>query len=339
MRTLTTAIVMTGLVVLTACSSSLKQHPNTYIKQPTVCIDRWYGYYLGSGCPTTVKAAAPDASKEMADRLAALERQRNGLADELEAARKENGSLSGRVNELERQLADRDRELAELRSGSDDTAALSAAQSEKDRLAGELAAARQHIDDHDRLAAESEAQLAAARQRNADLEAQLTDRDKELAGLRGDLSAEMAKLQEAQRGLIRALRPEINKGDITVNLNSEHLLINLASSYLFGSGEAQLKPAGADALQRVGVVLKDFPEKQVHVAGYTDNVPIKGALQKKYPSNKELSDARANGAARALQDGGVANLTAAGHGESDPIASNKTAEGRAKNRRVEVIVK
>ena len=169
MRTLTTAIVMTGLVVLTGCSSALKQHPNAYIKQPTICIDRWYGYYLGSECPITAKTAAPDATKEMADRLAALERQRNGLADELEAARKQNGDLSSRVNELERQLADRDRELAELRSGSDDTAALSgqlsAAQSEKDQLAAELAAARQHIEDYDRLAAELEAQLAAARQR------------------------------------------------------------------------------------------------------------------------------------------------------------------------------
>ncbi|HWV47224.1 MAG TPA: OmpA family protein, partial [Nitrospira sp.] len=118
------------------------------------------------------------------------------------------------------------------------------------------------------------------------------------------------------------------------------LLINLASGYLFGSGEDQLKPAGADALQRVGGVLKDFPEKQVHIAGYTDNVSIKGALQKKYASNKELSDARANGAAQALRDGGLtSNLSAAGHGESNPVASNKTAEGRAKNRRVEVIVR
>lgn len=351
MRTLTTAIVMTGLVVLTGCSSSLKQHPNTYIKQPTVCIDKkWYGYHLSSGCPSTAKAVTPDASQEMAVRLAALEQDRQRLADELEAARRQNGALSSRVKELEGELADRDRELAALRSDAGDSSRLSSqlstaqsdlsqSQGDKDRLAAELAAARQHIEDHDRLAAELEAQLAAARQRNSDLEAQLADRDKELSGLRGDLSAETAKLQEAQRGLIRALRPEIAKGDITVNLNSEHLLINLASSYLFGSGEDQLKPAGADALQRVGGVLKDFPEKQVHVAGYTDNVPIKGALQKKYPSNKELSDARANGAAQALQDGGVANLTAAGHGESDPIASNKTAEGRAKNRRVEVIVR
>ena len=350
MRTRKSLTVLIGLVVLAGCSS-LKNHPTSYIKQPTVCIDKkWYGYYQDSGCPSAAKAVVPDTAQETSARLADLERQRNGLADELEAARRQNNALSSRVSDLERQLADRERELDALRADTGDSSRLSSqlsaaqsdlsqSQGDKDRLAEELAAARRHIDDHDRLAAESEAQLAAAKQRAADLESQLADRDKELAGLRGDLSAETAKLQEAQRGLIRALRPEIDKGDITVNLNSEHLLINLASSYLFGSGEDQLKPAGADALQRVGIVLKDFPEKQVHVAGYTDNVPIKGALQKKYPSNKELSDARANGAARALQDGGVANLTAAGHGESDPIASNKTAEGRSKNRRVEVIIK
>ena len=93
-------------------------------------------------------------------------------------------------------------------------------------------------------------------------------------------------------------------------------------------------------MKPVGGVLKDFPDKQVHVAGYTDNVAITGELQKKFPSNKELSDARANSAAQALRDGGVStNLSAAGHGDSNPIASNNTAAGRAKNRRVEVIVK
>ena len=85
----------------------------------------------------------------------------------------------------------------------------------------------------------------------------------------------------------------------------------------------------------MGGVLTDFPDKQIHVAGYTDNVAIAGELQKKFPSNKELSDARANSAAQALRNGGVSsNLSAAGHGDS-----NNTADGRAKNRRVEVIVK
>jgi chemotaxis protein MotB len=100
-----------------------------------------------------------------------------------------------------------------------------------------------------------------------------------------------------------------------------------------------MKAGATDALKRVGTVLKDFPDKQVHVAGYTDNVAITGGLQKKFPSNKELSDARANSAAQALRDGGVsANLEAAGYGDSNPIATNTTATGRAKNRRVEIIV-
>jgi len=116
------------------------------------------------------------------------------------------------------------------------------------------------------------------------------------------LATEMAKLKEAQRGLVRALRPQIEKGDIRVDLNNERLLINLASGYLFGTGEDELKPAGANALKEVGAVLKDFPEYKVAVDGHTDNVAIRTSLRKKFPTNKELSEARAaNAAATAVQ--------------------------------------
>ncbi|MBS0151498.1 MAG: OmpA family protein [Nitrospira sp.] len=336
MRTFETAVVVTGLVALVGCSSSAK-HAGSYIKQPEVCIDKkWYGYHLGSGCPSTVK---PVVSDPTADRIAALERERQRLADELEAAQRQNGALSSRVSELERQLADRDRELAGLRSGSGDTAALSSQlQNDKDRLASELAAAKLHISEHDRLTAESDAQSAALRQRIADLEAQLADRDRDLSGLRGDLSAEMAKLKQAERGLIRALRPQIDEKNITVDLNNERLLINLASGYLFGSGEDQLKPGGADALKQVGSILKDYPEYQVHVEGHTDNRPILGALKKKFPSNKELSEARAANAAQALADGGFSGAHSMGAADTKPVMSNATSEGRAKNRRVEISV-
>ena len=180
--------------------------------------------------------------------------------------------------------------------------------------------------------------LAAVRQRNAELEALLADRDKELAGLRGNLSAEMVKLKEAQRGLVRALRPQIEKGTITVDLNNDRLLINLASGYLFGSGEDQLKPAGTDALKQVGGILKDFPEYKVAVDGHTDNRPIRGALKKKFPTNKELSGARAANAAKALTQGGLASSTTAGYADTKPVAPNTTDAGRAQNRRVEVRV-
>jgi chemotaxis protein MotB len=380
-----------------------------------ICCDGGYEYRYGD------RFAAEKASS---DRFAALERDRQRLSDELSAARKENEALSARTRSLEDQMADRDREIASLRSSAGDSAnlasqlsttqgerdrlaaALAASQAsvaalqagvtdkdklaaelaasqsqlstlqagagERDRLAAELAAAQASVaalqagtSDKDKLAAELEqskkriseleaqlaalnaagadrdklaADLAAAQQRTAELEKQLADRDRQLAGLRGDLSAEMAKLKEAQRGLIRALRPQIEKGNIMVDLNNERLLINLASGYLFGSGEDQLKAAGADALKQVGAILKDFPEYKVSVDGHTDNRPIRSELKKKFPTNKELSEARAANAALALGEGGLNAVTTHGYADTRPVMPNTSDAGRAKNRRVEVLV-
>ena len=204
-------------------------------------------------------------------------------------------------------------------------------------LDGQLAAANQRVADLDGRRSPTDEDLSNLQKRVVYLQSQLDEREARLAAMhRQPADSSLAK---AEKDLLKALQPEIAKGTVAVHQTGNALTINLASGLLFESGQDQLKPGGADALNRVGGVLKDFPEKQVHVAGYADNVPIKGALQKKYPSNKELSDARANSAAQALRVGGVASLTAAGHGESDPIASNSTATGRAKNRRVEVVVK
>jgi chemotaxis protein MotB len=243
---------------------------------------------------------APDASKDAAARLAALEKDNQRLAHELNATQQQNSALSSRGSDLERQLAASAVLVAGLQAGTSD----------KDKLGAEL---------------------AAARQRNAELESQL-------AALRGELSAEMAKLSEAQRGLIRALRPQIEKGDITVDLNNERLLINLASGYLFGSGEDRLKPAGGNTLKQVGAILKDFPEYKVHVEGHTDNRPIHGALKKKFPSNKELSEARAANAVQALANGGLSGAHSMGAADTKPVMPNTTDAGRAKNRRVEISV-
>ena len=180
------------------------------------------------------------------------------------------------------------------------------------------------------------AQMAASNQRAAELERQLAGRDKELADLRGTLSAEEQKLKTAQRGLVRALRPQIEKGDITIDLNNERLLINLASNYLFGSGHDEVTPEGVDALKRVGTVLKDYPEYKVAVEGHTDNMPIGGELKNKFPTNKELSESRAANAAKALAKGGLGAATTTGYADTRPVEPNTTAAGRAKNRRIEV---
>lgn len=350
-----TVLTLMAMVAVAGCSGQKIQ-----TLKDAICCDGGYEYRYGD------RFAAEKASS---DRFAALER-------ELSAARKETEALSARARSLEDQLADRDREIASLRSSAGDSAnlasQLSTTQGERDRLAAELAASQASVaalqagtGDKDRLAAELEqakkriaeleaqlaalnaagadkeklaADLAAAQQRAAELERQVADRDRQLAGLRGDLSAEMAKLKDAQRGLIRALRPQIEKGNIMVDLNNERLLINLASGYLFGSGEDQLKPSGADALKQVGAILKEFPEYKVSVDGHTDNRPIRSELKKKFASNKELSEARAANAALALGEGGLNAVTTHGYADTRPVMPNTTDAGRSKNRRVEVVV-
>ena len=363
------------LVLIAVCTTAACSGQKIQTLKDAVCCDGGYEYRYGD------RFAAEKATDA---RLAALEKDRQRLSDELAAARKETDALSAKTRSLEDQLADRDRELASLRSSAGDSSKLasqlSTAQVERDRLAAELAASQASLvalqtgagdkdkltaGDRERLAAELEqakrriseleaqlaalnasgvdkdklaADLTASQRRTAELEKQVADRDRELAGLRGDLSAEMAKLKDAQRGLVRALRPQIEKGTIMVDLNNERLLINLASGYLFGSGEDQLKSPGADALRQVGTILKDFPEYKVSVDGHTDNRPIKSELKKKFPTNKELSEARAANAALALGEGGLNAVTTHGYADTKPVMPNTTDAGRAKNRRVEVLV-
>lgn len=308
-------------IILIALVSGCTSVERATVKQKDVCLDVWYGFWQ-EPCP---RVTAEKAETDMAALNAAREKVHQQLAGELADALKQNRALTARVSETEKQLADRDRELASLRSKAQ--ADLDQANARVAELNRQLAAANSASADRDRLAAD----LAAA-------QAQLAERDKELASLQGDLSAEMAKLRAAERGLIRALRPQINKGQISIQLNEERLLINLASSYLFGSGEDQLSPGGVDALKRVGAILKDYPEYKVEVAGHTDDQQIRSALKKKFPTNRELSEARAANAAHALMDGGLSSPTTAGYSDTKPVASNKTSDGRAKNRRVEVRV-
>jgi len=367
MRLFKTAVLATGLLAGASYASALDLG--------AICCDGGFEYRHPSAWEKEQQRLRNDlaaAQKQLADRDRELASLRAGggdsskLASQLSSTQGELDLAKGRISDLEKSLAaagagatasqfasgDRDKLAAELATANKDkdklaaelatannhkdklAGELSAANNDKSRLAMELAALRGSAGDKDKLAGE----LSAANSRITDLEKQLADRDRELAGLRGDLSAEMAKLKEAERGLIKALRPQIEKGTIMVDLNNERLLINLASGYLFGTGEDQLKPAGVAALKQVGAVLKDFPEYKVAVDGHTDNRPIRSALKKKFPTNKELSEARAANAAQALAEGGLGGTTTHGYADTKPVAPNKTDAGRAKNRRVEVRV-
>ncbi len=119
------------------------------------------------------------------------------------------------------------------------------------------------------------------------------------------------------------------------------LTVNILDRILFDSGEADLKPDGAKVLRKVATILAAHPTLRIHVVGHTDDVPIRPAARKRFPSNWELSTARATAAVRFLtEQAGVdpRRLGAVGYGEFRPVADNSTPEGRARNRRIAITI-
>lgn len=124
---------------------------------------------------------------------------------------------------------------------------------------------------------------------------------------------------------------------MVVTQDERGIILSIADSLAFAPGKADLLPEAHEPLLKVAAVLKELSQ-QIRVEGHTDNVPIHTA---QFPSNWELSGMRALNIVRFLGEGGhlpPERLSAGGYGEFHPVASNETVEGRAKNRRVEIIV-
>jgi chemotaxis protein MotB len=151
---------------------------------------------------------------------------------------------------------------------------------------------------------------------------------------------EVQKTSKTYENLLDSMKSEISKGEVTISELKGKLTVNLVESVLFDSGKAEVKPNGLIVLQKVIDILKNLKDKSIRIEGHTDNVPIVGALARKYPTNWELSAARAINVARYLQQQGIdpALLAAVGYGEYKPVAANDTDEGRAKNRRIEIVL-
>src|SRR3954470_22133544 len=187
-------------------------------------------------------------------------------------------------------------------------------------------------------------ELVEARGTNEAFQAQVT-------ALTGELTASKAKIEElrqenekatmAQKSLEQEMRSALESKDITISELQGKLTVNILDKILFDSGEAELKPEGEKVIQKIAGVLAQYPNRQIHVIGHTDNVPIRVGPRTKYPSNWELSTARAIAAVRFLCEKAGADprrLGAVGYGEFHPIADNSTTEGRAKNRRIALVV-
>jgi chemotaxis protein MotB len=153
---------------------------------------------------------------------------------------------------------------------------------------------------------------------------------------------ELALLNGTANGLQEQLKEEIAKGDVKVAEAGGKLRVDLVDKVLFDSGETEISKRGEGVLGRVGAVLAQIDDKQIQVSGHTDNQPVVGEkLLAQFPTNWELSSARAVNVVRFLTEkAGVPaqRLVASGYADLHPIASNKTPVGRARNRRIEILL-
>ncbi|MDR2888786.1 MAG: flagellar motor protein MotB [Lachnospiraceae bacterium] len=152
---------------------------------------------------------------------------------------------------------------------------------------------------------------------------------------------EQAKMESSEElaELITEAIEEMNLGNIVdVDFTADYVQLNINGTILFESGSVELMDTAVEPIQQLGLILQRYAPGDIMIEGHTDNVPMSGA---KYSNNDELSDGRARSVFWFLRDNTLldpARIIHSGRGEYVPIADNGTAEGRAKNRRVEIRV-
>jgi chemotaxis protein MotB len=175
----------------------------------------------------------------------------------------------------------------------------------------------------------------ALRERLKAHEATLTSAQSELERKQSELQGLKQRSAEYER-MAAALKSQIDQGRVELTELRGRMTVKLKDKILFSSGSARVGRAGKEALAAVAGVLAGVENKVIRVEGHTDDVPSGGA----YPTNWELSTARALAVLRFLQEQGIdpTRLAAAGYGEYRPIAPNDTPEGRSQNRRIEIVL-
>jgi chemotaxis protein MotB len=247
--------------------------------------------------------------------------------DDLARARAGHDTLQ---EEMGRELAARDEREAELRA-------------EAAALRRRIAELEQEIERLERLHGQAEARFGEAQMEVDRLEVLLNDRGTEYRRLQQRLQSlaaierEVRERNQIYEDVIGRFRSLIDGGRLSVAIDRGRMVIQLPQDILFQSGSATIGADGSQTLGEVAAVLADLADRTFQVEGHTDNVPIATA---RFPSNWELSSARALSVVRLLVQNGVppANVSGAGYGEFQPRASNDTPDSRRLNRRIEIVM-
>ena len=226
------------------------------------------------------------------------------------------------------------------------------------KLQTQLKAAEDKIAEKDKEIAALKETIAALTADGKSREATIKKQQEELAGVLKDRSRLRQSADELKKALAELTRRRveaearvkqfkdllarfktlIDAGKLKVKIADGRMVLELPTDVLFGSGQAKLSDDGLTAVKEVSGVLVTLPKtRRFQVEGHTDNVPIKTA---RFPSNWQLASARALNVVQAMMEAGMPGdrVSAAAFGEHRPVAKNDTDEGKAANRRIEIVV-
>ena len=224
------------------------------------------------------------------------------------------------------------------------TAATEGLIADKDRLIVDTERLEKERTDLDarlnRITEESNRTIEELRNRNTELEGDKQMFAESISLLKQTKEVEVRTVSKTYEDLLSEMKSEIAQGQIAITELKGKLTVDVVDKILFNSGQTEIRPEGLNVLKRVVEILMTVTDKVIRVEGHTDNIPIAGALAKRYPTNWELSAARALNVTRYLEKQGIdpSLLAAVAFGEYQPIAENDTPEGRAKNRRIAIIL-
>lgn len=150
------------------------------------------------------------------------------------------------------------------------------------------------------------------------------------------IKKETEKMKGIAKDIMKVMERLVKSGQVKVTQSSRGIAVEINASVLFASGQAFLEGESVKVLKAVAEVLTEV-DNHIQVEGYSDNAPINSAL---YPSNWELSSARASGVARLFVESGIPpeRVMVVGYAENKPVDTNDTPEGRARNRRVTIMI-
>ena len=241
----------------------------------------------------------------------------------------------GRISELENAINMKDQRLSEsekaLRTVQEDL--------EEERKAKEASLAELHKGLQDAQSRSRFLKDEDAKKRNE--LGKLAGKLLALKGKKATAEAKIGQLKSTYEDLISDLKQQIENQEVTIKAFEEKISVTFVDRILFEFAKATITAEGRIILKRVGEILKKVQGRKIRVVGHSDNIPILPEYQYRFPSNWELSSARAAAVVRYFQKTTgfhPGNLEAVGRSFYEPVASNETPEGRAQNRRVEIII-